>query len=360
MSEPAVLHLPEKDQMRIVVDPLADDRWASLIEQRPSDVFHSPHWLRVLARTYGFQPQAVLLLDADGKPVAGLSYCLIDGLPAKRIATPPFSDFCDPIVNDESEWEALAQPLLNEGCSVTVRCLHNDVPVGASNVQVVNRAKWHGFDLTRDPDTIWNELEASARRAIRKARASQVTIRAAKDPAELRAFFELHLKIRKYKYRLLAQPFAFFENIWEELVAPGMGSLMCAFHEDRIVAGVMFLEWKGTMYYKFNACEAEYLSVRPNDLIIWESICLAHDRGLRKFDFGLSDWDQDGLIRYKRKYATEEKTISFLRVGDSPAPSSTTTDVRALLRTVTDLLTADGVPDEITERGGNSFYRYFA
>jgi len=313
----------------------------------------------VLARTYQYEPRAAVLVDESNRATAGIPFCTIDGLPIRRIAAPPFSDYCDPIVSSTDEWDRLLDALRDEDCTITIRCLHNDIPLSGEHMTVVNRAKWHGLDLTPDLDTIWAGLNGSARRAVRKAEKHGVVIRAATDVEELRAFFELHLRIRKYKYRLLAQPYLFFQNLWDEFVAEGRGALMIAIHDERLVGGVFFLEWKDTLYYKFNASDVALVSVRPNDLIIWKAIESAKAKGMTRLDFGLSDCDEEGLVRYKRKYASEEKTITFMR-SEPAAVSATATQTREILPRLTGLFTDEAVPDDITERAGELLYRLFA
>jgi CelD/BcsL family acetyltransferase involved in cellulose biosynthesis len=150
----------------------------------------------------------------------------------------------------------------------------------------------------------------------------------------------------------------FFQNLWDEFVTEGHGALMVAIHDDQLVGGVFFLEWKDTLYYKFNASDIALVSVRPNDLIVWKAIEAAKVNGMARLDFGLSDWDEEGLVRYKRKYASDEKTITFLR-SDTP-PTSTAAQTREILPRLTDLLTDEAVPDKITEQAGELLYRLFA
>lgn len=346
---------------RGVIDPLTDELWLELVHSTDTDVFHSPPWLRALARTYDFEPRATILTDeATGAPIAGMPFCVVDGLPAKRIAAPPFSDYCDPIVTDVGQWAELIEPLLKEECPVSVRCLHNEVPIAAGGFNVVNQAAWHGLDLAADLDDIWAGIDGSARRAIRKAGKQGVEVRPAVDVRELRAFFDLHLRIRKYKYRLLAQPFALFENLWDEFVAAGNGSVRLAFHEGRIVGGVFFLEWKDRLYYKFNASDPDFVDLRPNDAIIWSAVQAAKAGDLRRLDFGLSDTEQEGLVRYKRKYASDEKMITFLRYEHPSADTAGARQMRRTLPELTRILTDDGVPDIVTERAGDLLYGLFA
>jgi lipid II:glycine glycyltransferase (peptidoglycan interpeptide bridge formation enzyme) len=271
----------------------------------------------------------------------------------------PFSDYCDPLANDEESWRFLIDQLVSERHPISVRCLHNDLPLGDKRFAVVKQAKWHRLDLQPDLDALWKGMHDSTHRAVRKSDREGLTVRMAESEQELRIFFEMHLKIRKYKYGLLAQPYSFFQNIWRHFVEQKHGFLMLAIFEDKIVAGDFFLEWKDTLYYKFNASLPDDLSHRPNDLLIWQGIQEGKGRGLAYLDFGLSDIDQEGLIRYKRKFGTEEKTISFLRHAPNGPPTLAEKEMRDLLSKLTNRFTDQLVPDPVTERAGEDLYRLF-
>ncbi len=341
------------------IDPLADPLWTDLISQSNAGLFHSPLWIQVLQQTYDMQIAANVLVDDDGKPEAGMHFCEISDIRGERIVSLPFSDYCDPIASDWDQWSAMRDPLLQAGQPINMRCLHNDIPLGDSEFSQPKRAKWHGIDLEGSIDDHWARIDASARRAIRKAEKLGLTARLAENEEDLRSFFKLHLGIRKYKYRLLAQPYRFFENIWNIFSDAGLSALMLAEVDGDVVGAVMYLIWGSTLYYKFSASSAEHLEYRPTDLLIWEGIKLATERGLSFLDLGLSDWDQEGLVRYKRKFATEEGTISFLQHAVDRPVSKQEQAVPPLLGTFTDLLTDPSVPDEITEKAGDALYRYF-
>jgi CelD/BcsL family acetyltransferase involved in cellulose biosynthesis len=344
----------------IRVNPQTDLLWQQLVERHESDVFQSPAWVRVLAETYGFELWADVLLDDAGEPCAGLPFSRIVDFKGQRLVTLPFSDYCDPLVRDEAHWRCLTESLVGEGHPFTLRCLHNNLPLADDRFVLVNKAKWHGLDLQPDLESLWLGLDDSARRAIRKAERDGLTVRCAENKEELRAFFELHLSLRKYKYRMLAQPYLFFENIWGHFIEKQQGALMVALYQGKIIGGVMFLEWQNKLYYKFNASHPAYTALRPNDLITWEGIKYGKANGYTCLDFGLSDWDQEGLVRYKRKFATEEKTISFLRYAPDTALTEQEEQVRRLLPQLTELLTGEAVPNYVTERAGEILYRYFS
>lgn len=343
----------------ITINTQDDPRWLDLLTRYDSDAFHAPRWARVLNDTYGLTIQANLLLDDAGTPVAGVTFCKIEDMKGPRIVMLPFSDYCDPLVETEAQWRTLVADLFEEGCSITLRCLHNDVPLADDRFNRYYRARWHGLDLTPDSDTLWGNLHSSARRAVRKAEKSGVTIRLAAGPEDVREFFNLHLGIRKYRYQLVAQPYRFFQYIWDHFCADDNGFIMLAEQDGSVIGSIYFLIWGDTLYYKFNASSLEERGVRPNDMMVWEGIKQGQARGLKKMDFGLSDWDQEGLIRYKRKFASEEKAISFLRYNPLAQPTPVQRELGALFPQLTDLFTDPSVPDAITEKAGDLLYRYF-
>lgn len=347
------------DQRSIAyVDPREDPLWQRLVDRVDSNVFHSPAWMRVLAETYGFEMLAVILTDS-GEPIAGIPYVRVDDLIGERIVTLPFSDYCDPLVANQEEWSLLSDELITRGCPVTVKCLHNDLPLEDPRFAVVNRAKWHGLDLTPDLEVLWQGLDEAARRAIRKAQKDGVVVRIANDEEAMRAFFDMHLHSRKYKYGLLAQPYRFFDNIRRLILEPGNGGLMLATLGGEVIAGTLYLEWNGRLFYKFNASVPAHLGHRPNDLLIWEGIRHAKEHRCGYLDFGLSDWDQEHLIQYKRKFARDEKTISAVRYSPLEEPRGREAETRALISRVVELLTDETVPDDITNRAGEFLYRFF-
>jgi CelD/BcsL family acetyltransferase involved in cellulose biosynthesis len=105
----------------ICVDPRTDPLWQKLVDQHPSDAFHSPGWMRVLSDTYGFEVNAYVLLDNSGEPKAGIPFGRVADFKGERIVTLPFSDYCDPLVGEIDHWQRLTEPLLEGHSSFTIR-----------------------------------------------------------------------------------------------------------------------------------------------------------------------------------------------------------------------------------------------
>jgi hypothetical protein len=343
----------------LVVDPLTDERWDQIARSDDGDVFHSTGWLRVLSLTYGFSPRAILVVE-DAEAVAGAVYVDLDGFGRVSRKCLPFSDFCDPLLARSEAWPHLVDALLDDGLSFTMRCRTSRHSNGDDRFRQTGHVSWHRCDVSRSTDEIWESLHPSARRAIRKAEKAGVDVRPAEDLTDVRDFYLLHLEVRARKYGMLAQPFSFFENIWYEFLQSGQGELLLARFEDRVIGGTVFLDWGGTAYYKFNASDVDLLAVRPNDLLVWSGIRQAHKRGLVWLDFGVSDLDQPGLIRFKEKYATEAGEVITYLAGAEAEQTESEVEARRLVAQMSHLAAGDDVPRFVTERVAELLYRYFA
>lgn len=274
-----------------------------------------------------------------------------------RLSSLPFCDRADPLLSDVKIWREVTRDAVDSGQPLTIRCLENSVPTADPRLRIVNEAAWHATPLGAPGEELWRRLSPSARRNITSAERNGVRVDACLGLEAVRRYHRMHVLLRKYKYRLLAQPVGFFERIWHEFSSDDSIVTLLASIDENVIAGAIYLVWKDTLYYKFGASLAEHRHRRPNDAIHWTAVKWGTERGLRTLDWGLSDLDQPGLVAYKRKWASTEGRIIMLRSGEPVIGRTTGAD--SMLKDLTGLLTEDIVPDEVTERAGALLYRYF-
>ncbi|HYE48483.1 MAG TPA: GNAT family N-acetyltransferase [Azospirillaceae bacterium] len=339
-----------------IVDARSGAVQAALAAHPLGSLFTAPPWLDALAETYGFAIAASVPGQGSNRQGAVL-FSRISDLRGERIVCLPFSDYCDPLVEDAETWETLAAPLMEMGLPITLRCLRHGHAVADPRFAATGQALWHGVDLTRSEEDLWAGLSGSARQNVRKAQRGGVTVREASGLDDVRAFHRMHCHLRKTKFRLLAQPRAFFDALHAAFAPEGRLTVLFAEVEGAPVAGILFLEWENRLYYKFNASLDPTLC--PNDLLAWEGIRMGRRRGLELLDFGISETRHPGLIRYKRKYATEERTISLLRWQPPGHADARAAEIGRAFGRITELLTDPTVPDAVTEAAGDDLYRYF-
>jgi CelD/BcsL family acetyltransferase involved in cellulose biosynthesis len=345
----------------VATDPVTDPRWHELAAG--ASLFTSPPWIAAVCGTYGFTPQARIAVDPVGAPIGGLAWVDVDDARGPRRVGLPFSDRADPPVGDLGTWEAVSAPVTTGEPAFTLRCLDDSPAVSDPRLRTVGEAAWHGTPLVGDGldgdiEELRRRISGTSRRNLATAARAGVEVVVRDDLDAVRTMHRLHVRLRKRKYRLLAQPAELFERIWAEFAPAGSCVTLLARWQGRTVAAALFLEWAGVLYYKFGASAPEHLGVRPNDTIYWAAIDRGVERGLRLVDWGLSDRDQPGLVAFKRKWASVERSLVTLRAGE-PAAGPAQRGFGRALGELTGLLTDESVPDEITERAGAVLYRYF-
>ncbi|MCV2490663.1 GNAT family N-acetyltransferase [Geodermatophilus sp. YIM 151500] len=339
------------------VDPRTDPLWRRLAEGVHGNLFVSPPWIDAVSATYGFRPTARVSIDTSGRPVGGVAWVDVRDMRGGRRLALPFCDRADPMVKHLAAWTALADDAFAGDLPLTLRCLDTNPAATDPRFECVDEAAWHVTSLNRPLGELYGAFRSQTRRNIATAERAGVEVVLRADAKAVQDFHRLHVRLRKRKYRLLAQPLDLFERIWKAFAPADAVRTALALVDGQPVAGALYLVWQDTVYYKFGASTAEFLPLRPNDALHWQLICWAHERGLRALDWGLSDLDQPGLCAYKRKWASVEGRIRTLNAGG--APTGRSNEIEQTLRVVTDLLTDPSVPDAIAERAGASLYRLF-
>ncbi|HEY5165858.1 MAG TPA: GNAT family N-acetyltransferase [Acidimicrobiia bacterium] len=343
----------------VAADPLTDEAWLGLACTPRASLFTSPPWINAVCGTYGFTPRSVVAVDHRGEPTGGFAWVTIDDARGTRACSLPFSDRADPLVDDETGWRSLFDAAdLGTAHPYALRCLDDSPAVADPRLRITSEAAWHGTPLDATPDELYRRISSASRRAIAVSERAGVRVEVRTDVDAVRSFHRLHVRLRKKKYRLLAQPMEFFERIWREFAPSDRINTLLACFRDEVIAGAVFLEWNGAFYYKFGASAAEHLAFRPNDAIYWTGIRCAIERGLGLVDWGLSDLDQPGLVAFKRKWASTERRLLTLRAG-MRAPRPEQVRFASELSELTRLLTDETVPDAITTQAGALLYRYF-
>jgi CelD/BcsL family acetyltransferase involved in cellulose biosynthesis len=340
------------------ISPVTDPKWAELIASRPTTVFHSPRWMKVLEETYGLSISASIL-ERDGRVKAGLAWCQVSDFLGTRVVSLPFTDFCDPIATTPEEAKTLAGIIAGKGYPWLLRSRARNLPEVPFHVAATSHFKSATIDVTPIEAELRARVSSMAQRGVRKAERDGVQIVTATTEAELREWYLLHLRLRREKHHLLAQPYSFFQQIWRSFIEQNEGFLLLSKLGDKIIGGTLFLLWQDGCYYKFNASDSAHLALRPNNLVMWRGMLEAKARGCRFLDLGRSKAQQEGLLAFKRSFGAVEEDMYALTYQPFPGDDSGGREAKALLSELTHLLVQSDVPEAVTEKAGSLLYRYF-
>ena len=337
---------------------LDDSRWEGLRARHPDATpFHQPAWAAFLAECYGFRPFVAAVARPDGELAAAVPV-LETRLPL--VGRPswialPFTDVCPPLSTDDHGLPALVDQFAAAGRQDGIRRIEIRAAVRASQAHVTPEAVEHVLELDDDPEALRRTFRSSVRQGIRNAeRAGLVVRRGARREDLTHVFYDLHVSTRR-RLGVPVQRRRFFELLWDRLLAPGGGYVLVVELEGEPIAAAVFLVDDRTTIYKYGASDHRHLKTRPNHALFWEAITDACARGHRRFDFGRSDFDGEGLRRFKSSWGAQERELSYTTIGSAAAPHEEGEDrLSALAATV-----IRRSPSFVC-RGAGLFYRFGA
>jgi CelD/BcsL family acetyltransferase involved in cellulose biosynthesis len=307
-----------------IINPHTDRRWCSFIaSHEEATIFHHPSWLHVIESTYGYSP--VCLANTRGENLIGILPLLEirSWLTGKRAVCLPFSDVCTPLGETPEAVEELlaycAKAQMQHGWKyVDVRG-----PAPYRSLVPLARFKTHVLSLQPESDRVFRTFKKTQiQQRITKSVRSGVTVDRRQDLEALKHFMRLNAVTRK-KHGVPPQPDRFFLNLYDAVIAKGLGFVSIAMFEQKCIAASVFLSFNRCVIYKYSASDERFLSHRPNNLVVWDAIQWGCEHGYKLFDFGRTDVDNEGLLDYKRGWGTLESDLVYYRLSPamSPAPA---------------------------------------
>ncbi len=303
------------------IDPLEDPRWEELLASHSgASVFHSTAWLEALRRTYGYESFALTTSPPDEPLENGFLFCRVESwLTGRRLVSLPFSDHCEPLVQGKEDLQFFLSGLEEEARQgqwryIEIRPLQ---PIQIESPLCHSSASYtfHQLDLDPSLDRLFRNLHKdSIQRKVRRAAREGLRYEEGSTESMLDTFYRL-LTITRRRHQVPPQPKSWFRNL---IACFGDGlRIRLAFKGDRALAGMLTLQYKDTMFYKYGGSDVRFNNLGSMHLLYWESIQRAKESGLRVFDLGRSDASQAGLITFKSRWGTAESRLTYSRFTSS-------------------------------------------
>jgi len=337
-------------------NPLCDPRWDLLIRNHPqASVFHTTSWLRALNTVYGYTPVVVTTCPPGTPLTNGVVFCDIKSwLTGRRFVSLPFSDHCDPLVDDPNELETLLSHLTsrvdaNAKTYLEIRPKSCE-PSSGSRLDRSEMYHFHLLDLRRsESDLFRNFHKDCVQRKIRRAEREQLRYEEGSSEELLEDFHNLLVMTRRRQY-LPPQPLSWFRGL---IAAFGENlKIRVAYKEGLAVASILTLLHNKSMVYKYGCSNAAFSSLGGTALLFWKTIQEGKDRGLEELDFGRSDVDNPGLIAFKEHWGASVFPITYWRYPRKAAGFASWSKGR-LARTV-----VSAAPDLALKTVGKLLYRH--
>jgi CelD/BcsL family acetyltransferase involved in cellulose biosynthesis len=335
-----------------VLDPLRDGRWDDLLARDArASVFHSRGWLEALHRTYGYEP-VVITTTSSGPLANGLALCRVRTLTSRRLVSLPFSDHCEPLVQQPGDLHAMLGFLADEmrrgpwtSLELRPRC---SAPAGlGTNASFC----LHTLDLTPPLARIFDGFHHSCvRRAIRRAAREGLAYEVGASARQIRDFYGL-LRLARRRHGLPPQPLSWFRNL-VSAVGDSLRIHLATFHGTP-VAGILTLSFNQTMVYKYGGSDARFHRLGSVPFVFWQAIQQAKAQGIEQLDLGRSAFDQVGLLAFKDHLGAARAALTYYRSPEPRPGSAHAGRLQWLARRV-----VPHMPDAALDFAGRLFYRH--
>ena len=300
--------------MRIeILNSFSENKWLDFISSnRNSSIFHHPQWFKVLEKQYNFKPFVIACLNSNNEITAGMPFCAVKSIGWKvNWISLPFSDYCEPLFSDYEGVEYISEYLISLQKNREI----NSVEIRGGLVDGLPFAKKIGFirhviELPTTTQVIFEKFERTKKQQVRKAEKMGLTSIVEESMESIDKFYYLHLQTRK-KLGVPIQPKSFFEILFKEIIETHLGFVILTYLGKEPIGAGIFMAYGNNLLYKYSAYAPNKVNFCPNHLTIWTAIKEGIRRRYKSLDFGRTEIENQGLLKFKSGWATNETELPY-------------------------------------------------
>ena len=165
---------------------------------------------------------------------------------------------------------------------------------------------WNNFliNLNRPVEDVWRDLDKYKRKNVNRAIKKGLCIEEINEKSIVPVFYEF-LSQNYTERKQPLEDISNFEAIFDILIPKGMAKLFVAKFKDEYAAMRLVLLYKGVVYDWYTGDSKKFLSLYPNDLLVWHILKWGVENGFQTFDFGgggTSDQIAEGWVEFKKRF----------------------------------------------------------
>jgi hypothetical protein len=308
-------------------------QWQSLVRRLPPfkrDIHYLPEYGEIYEKTFGFEPCLAFFGDQDKFVIQPFVKRCLNDLPFLRHVGPEthYHDISNPygyggpVANTESMdgFDQLIDAFNRQFCSYCrdenfaseFTALSPLTPESSLKMYTARLgAKFEKnvvvVDLDKCDRTIWRQFSRGHKSNIKKAQKNGVTVeRLPVTPENIELFHCMYLNTMQ-RHQAASRWFfkkAYFQNCCDLLGSDNV-SLFVSKVEGAIASAYLLMHAFSTAYYHFGASESRYFGLRPNNLLMYETILWAKSKGFLHYHLGggVSTSRDDPLMQFKRGFS---------------------------------------------------------
>ena len=292
--------------------------WDAYVEsQQDSTNYHRYGWRKVIEKSFGHKTIYLTAKNCRNEICGILPYVhMKSALFGNFLVSLPFFNYGGLLCAEDSA----AAVLLNSSQKMLER-------TGANHIELRHLKKNEGvvvtkqhkvtmiLDLQKNEEDQWTSFNAKVRNQIRKAEKNELRTISG-NVTLLDGFYDVFSR----NMRDLGTPVYdknFFRNVLEEF--PDSTKVILVTHNDTTIAAALLTWHKDTLEVPWASSVRDSREFCPNNLLYWEAIRFAINKGVRKFDFGRSTPDE-GTYCFKKQWGAKPVQLFWqylLREGEA-------------------------------------------
>jgi hypothetical protein len=303
-----------RDNRIQIINPISFPDWDDLVLSHPDySFFHSSAWAKTLFESYHYTPLYFAVLN-ENKLSAVVPMMEVNSfLTGKRGVSLPFTDYCEPIVNENIQFRDLWDSVIEYGKkgrwkSLEIRGGENLLDLFPPSANYFG----HILELGGNAEELFNRFKDSVRRNVRKANREGVEVGIFNSLESVMVFCRLNSLTRR-DHGLPPQPYNFFKNIYQYVMLKDLGFVALASYRGAYIAGAVFFHFGKKALFKYGASDRKYQHLRPNNLVMWEAIQWYCRRGYKSLCLGRTEPENEGLRIFKNGWGTQEHIMNYYK-----------------------------------------------
>jgi predicted N-acyltransferase len=296
--------------------------WDAFVQGHPQGRFiHLTGFKKTVEAVYKLRPNYWVYGQAGEVKAVFPSFFHKSILYGKRLVSQPFSEYGGillfPGLEARRKLEILAEfPAVIEKSRqkesfdyVEMRCFPELEGLDSGLFQKESLYSYGTLRLDKNLD-VWNHVDYSVRKNIKKARSSNLKLQAGAGAEEIKhVFYPLHVQSLK-RLGSPPHPLAYFLALQNNFKDRMM--IFIARHEETPISALLGWAVGSSVQITDIVSDERYFPLRGNDFLHFELIQWAVSHGYKCFDFGPVRYP--GQMRYKKKWGLEFHEYSYFYI----------------------------------------------
>ena len=295
-----------------ILDVIDDSTYSDISGFKDLSFYHSKQWHNVLSSAFNWKVSAIVAVS-DGEIVAFLPFINKRRLMSKKNICLPLSHKLS--IAYDNKFIASLDKILN---FIEKRFVNFEIHSYLKTNNLLNVHKNYITHLNlkkyNTTDSLYKSLDyKSIKYMINKAKKNNILIDSSFSKKLFGDFYELELLTRHHQGAPI-YPENFFELIFDNFkYKQDSIDIRIAYMNDAPISGSIILYSGKIAIYGYSASvnNRAIKKLGANELVLWESIENAFNKGYSVFDFGTTPKHLIGLLKYKEKWGGESTKLNY-------------------------------------------------